>query len=360
MYNAKYSEYDTYDNSGDTVDYENFDYGESDTQDTDTNDTPEYEYIDDAKQMLETCDDVEIDGYVQFLRDMQQYPLLSSNEEAALFKQLKETEPGSKQYKIIKDKLMESNLRLVMKIVNDEFRYSTSVAMGTLDMIQEGIFGLNIAIDRFDISRGFKFSTLATYWIRQKIQRAIADHGLNYHVSPSKHLKMKRVMAIRNRLENELGRLPTIQELATESGVRATEVEELVHIATPLFSTDMAYTKDGEPATAGEQVVTIGTRVADESTSHIEDDFVYEDDKKRILDIANKCLSGITYEIFSKRHLQEIPETFESLGKRLGYSREYVRRLDNKAMLAIRYIYKYGHTPPSRKRRSSKEDNQKE
>lgn len=229
MYNAKYSEYDTYDNSGDTVDYENFDYGESDTQDTDTNDTPEYEYIDDAKQMLETCDDVEIDGYVQFLRDMQQYPLLSSNEEAALFKQLKETEPGSKQYKIIKDKLMGSNLRLVMKIVNDEFRYSTSVAMGTLDMIQEGIFGLNIAIDRFDISRGFKFSTLATYWIRQKIQRAIADHGLNYHVSPSKHLKMKRVMAIRNRLENELGRLPTIQELATESGVRATEVEELVH-----------------------------------------------------------------------------------------------------------------------------------
>ena len=179
MYNAKYSEYDTYDNSGDTVDYENFDYGESDTQDTDTNDTPEYEYIDDAKQMLETCDDVEIEGYVQFLRDMQQYPLLSSNEEAALFKQLKETEPGSKQYKIIKDKLMGSNLRLVMKIVNDEFRYSTSVAMGTLDMIQEGIFGLNIAIDRFDISRGFKFSTLATYWIRQKIQRAIADHGLN-------------------------------------------------------------------------------------------------------------------------------------------------------------------------------------
>lgn len=357
MYDSKYGKYDNYDDLGETVDYENFDYGESDTQDI--NKTEPTECLDNAKQMLDTCDDVEIDGYVQFVRDMQQYPLLSKKEEIELFEQLKKATPGSKQYKAIKDKLVGSNLRLVMKIVNNEFRYSTSVAMGTLDMIQEGIFGLDTAIERFDVSRGYKFSTIATYWIRQKIQRAIADHGLNYHVSPSKHIKMKRVMAIRNRLENELGRLPTTQELADESGERPAEVEELVHIAMPLYSTDMPYSNDGTPST-GEQAVTISSRVADETTSHIEDDFIYEDDKKRILEIANKCLSGIAYEVFNLRHLQEIPESFNNIGKRLGYSREYVRKLDEKAMLVIRYIYKHGHTPPHKRRRSRKPTNPKE
>lgn len=329
-------------------DSENLSYGDEPKDETQTD--YKDDVLDEAEQLVDACDDVEIDGYVQFINDMQQYPLMSREEETEKFKALKVCKPGSKEYKKIREEIFNSNLRLVISVVSNEFRNHATTVMNFQDMIQEGTFGLNTALEKFDVAQGYKFSTYAIPWIRQSIQRAMADHGMTYRLSPSKHAKMKKVMAIRNRLENELGRLPTIKELAAECGFKPKETEELVNIATPAFSIDMAFnTNDTNRLISGESEINLASKISDETTSHIEDDVIERDNKQRILDIAKKCLNPMAYAIFVARHLCDKPEPFESIGKRMGFSREYVRKLDALSMNVIRYVYQRGHMPPLKK-----------
>lgn len=336
----------------------NMDYdAEYDSENLSYGDEPNTDYeddvLDEAEQLVDACDDVEIDGYVQFISEMQQYPLLSREEEIEKFKALKACTPGSKEYKKIREEIFNANLRLVISVVSNEFRNHATTVMSFQDMIQEGTFGLNTALEKFDVTQGYKFSTYAMPWIRQSIQRAMADHGMAYRLSPNKHAKMKKVMAIRNRLENELGRLPTIKELAAECGFKPKETEELVNIATPAFSIDMAFNaNDGNRLISGESEVNLAAKISDETTSHIEDDVIEKDNKQRILDIAKKCLNPMAYAIFIARHLCDKPEPFKSIGQRMGFSREYVRKLDALSMNVIRYVYQRGHMPPIKKKRS--------
>lgn len=336
----------------------NMDYEtEYDSENLSYGDEPKTDYendvLDEAEQLVDACDDVEIDGYIQFISDMQQYPLLTREEECEKFKALKACKPGSKEYKKIRDEIFNANLRLVISVVSNEFRNHATTVMSFQDMIQEGTFGLNTALEKFDVTQGYKFSTYAMPWIRQSIQRAMADHGMAYRLSPNKHAKMKKVMAIRNRLENELGRLPTIKELAEECGLKTGETEELVNIATPAYSIDMTYkTADMGRIMSGEGDMNLASKIADEATSHIEDDVIDKDNKQRVLDIAKKCLNPMAYAIFVARHLCEKPEPFESIGQRMGFSREYVRKLDALSLYVIRYVYQRGHMPPVKKRKS--------
>lgn len=328
------------------------DYGHTHSDKKDDYDT---ETLADAEKLVDACDDIEIDGYLQFIKDMQQYPVLDKDQEAAKFKMLDSCDPKSEEYRKCREEIFNANLRLVIRVVSDDFRNHETTVMGFQDMIQEGTLGLNKAIDKFDVKQGYKFSTYATPWIRQSIQRAIADHGLTYKLPPSKHAKLKRIMAIRNRMEGELGRPPTTQELAAESGIRATEIDELVAIAAPTFSIDMTFNTEGL-LSPGDGEVTLGAKIADESTSHIEDNFAEKADHARILDIAEKCLNETAYLIFKARHLCDKPESFESIGARLGCSREYARKIDSLSINMIRYIYQKGHAPPKKGKHSSKND----
>lgn len=301
-----------------------------------------------AEELVDACDDLEIDGYVQFVRDMQQYPLLTKAQEVEKFQALYNAAPGSREHWKIREEIFNSNLRLIIKVVSSEFRNHTTTVMSFQDMIQEGTIGLNKALCKFDITQGYKFSTYATHWIRQSIQRAIADHGMNYRLTPNKYAKIKRVMAIRNRMEDELGRFPTTKELAAESGLREAEVDELVSIAIPTYSVDRVLNPESR-GVSGESEMTLGTIIADETSSHIEDDITRKLERQRILDIAKKCLNPTAYSVFVARHLYDKPESFESIGARLGFSREYIRQMDVKAINAIRYIYQNGHVPPPQK-----------
>ena len=307
----------------------------------------EADVLDEAEKLINACDDFEIDGYLQFIKDMQEYPVLDKEQEAEKFRTLNSCEPGSAQYKRCREELINANLRLVISVVSNEFRNHETTVMSFQDMIQEGTIGLNKAIEKFDVKQGYKFSTYATPWIRQSIQRAIADHGLAYRLTPNKHAKLKRVMAIRNRMECELGRLPTTQELAAESGIRAADIDELVSLAAPIFSIDMTFNAEGQFA-PGDGDITLGAKIADEKTSYIEDNFAEKADRNRILDIAHKCLNKTAYMIFEARHLCEKPESFESIGTRLGCSREYIRKIDALSINMIRYIYQKGHAPPKK------------
>lgn len=347
MRNMRANPYSDYE---DEYDSENLSYGDESNSDY------EDDVLDEAEQLVDACDDVEIDGYVQFIKDMQQYPLFTKAEEAEKFRALKAAKRGTKEYQKIREEIFSANLRLVISVVSGEFKNHATTVMSFQDMIQEGTFGLSKALDKFDVEQGYKFSTYATPWIRQSIQRAIADHGMAYRLSPGKHTKMKRVMAIRNRMENELGRLPSIKELAEESGIKATEVEELINIATPAYSIDMTFNANGSGQPVNENEMNLASKIADESTSRIEDDFMGRENGKRILDIAKKCLNQTAYTIFVARHLYDKPETFESIGLRLGYSREYVRKVDSLSMNVIRYIYQKGHMPPHKGKGTRKND----
>lgn len=311
--------------------------------------SPAYEagVLNEAENLINACDDFEIDGYLQFIKDMQAYPVLNREQEAEKFRILHSCEQGSAKYRRCREELINANLRLVISVVSNEFRHHETIVMSFQDMIQEGTIGLNKAIEKFDVTQGYKFSTYATPWIRQSIQRAIADHGLAYRLTPTKHARLKRVMAIRNRMEGELGRMPTTQELATESGLKPGDVDELVALASPVFSIDMTFNAEGQ-FSSGDGEITLGAKIADEKTSYIEDNFAEEADKSRILDIAQKSLNKMAYVIFEARHLCDKPESFESIGARLGCSREYARRIDALSINIIRYIYQKGHAPPKK------------
>ncbi len=181
--------------------------------------------------------DYTVDAMTQFLAEASRYPLLTGTEEIELAKRIEKGDLRAKE------KLISHNLRLVVSIAK---RYQVSTHLTLLDLVQEGTLGLIRAAEKFDWRRGFKFSTYATLWIRQAIQRGLADKARVIRLPIHVEQRERKVAAAQRRLSGELGRDPTADEIAMATGLEAAEVVQLAAAPRVVTSLDRPVGEDEE------------------------------------------------------------------------------------------------------------------
>ena len=262
------------------------------------------------------------DSVQMYLREIGKYPLLTSEEEVELAKRTEKKDEMARQ------KLMLSNLRLVVSIAKKYVGRSANLTL--LDLIQEGNIGLSRAVDKFDYRKGFKFSTYATWWIRQGITRALADQARTIRIPVHMIETINKYQQVVRRLIQDIGREPLPEEVASEMGV---EVEKIRHI--------IKISQDTIPLEAP---------VGDEDGDSVLADFVADEDTvspetmagRRILrDHLNEIIGDLTErekKILEMRFGLEdgVTHTLEEVGKVFGVTRERIRQIEAKALEKIR------------------------
>ncbi|RKW00310.1 MAG: sigma-70 family RNA polymerase sigma factor, partial [Candidatus Saccharimonas sp.] len=218
-------------------------------------------------------DDITDDSVRMYLREIGKIPLLSLEKETELAEKAMQGDQRAK------DKMAEANMRLVVSIAK---RYSGR-GLELLDLIQEGNTGLLRAVDKFDPSKGFKFSTYATWWIRQAITRAIADQARTIRIPVHMVETINKLMRTSRRLTQELNREPTNQELAKEMDMDVEKIEYIQKIKQDITSLDAGIGRDGEE---GEES-TLGDFIEDEDTASPEESATVQLLKEQVREILS-------------------------------------------------------------------------
>ncbi len=223
-----------------------------------------------------------------------------------------------------KRELMEANLRLVVSVAK---RYLGS-DLSLLDLVQEGNIGLMKAVDRFQYRRGFKFSTYATWWIRQAITRAIADHSRTIRIPVHMVETLNRISRVNRNLLNEMGREPTPEELAQRTGVPAKKVRLILESSRKPLSLETPIGEDSE----------LGDFLEDKSTTAPTESLLNQDLTTQV-ERALSMLSPKEKEILRLRFGigEEGEHTLEEVGKRFDVTRERIRQIEAKALRKLRH-----------------------
>lgn len=274
---------------------------------------------------LSVPDGVSSDDPVRlYLKEIGKYPLLTTEEEIALAKQIAEGTP--EEQAAAKKKLSEANLRLVVSIAK---RY-VGRGMQFLDLIQEGNLGLIKAAEKFDYTKGYKFSTYATWWVRQAITRAIADQARTIRIPVHMVETINKLIRVNRQLAQELGRDPTPTEIAKEMGISESKVREIIKIA--------------------QEPVSLETPIGEEEDSHL-GDFIEDENAPAPAEVASNAMM--------REQLQEVlhtltpreekvirlrfgledgqAHTLEEVGKEFNVTRERIRQIEAKALRKIRH-----------------------
>ena len=274
---------------------------------------------------LSVPDGVSSDDPVRlYLKEIGKYPLLTTEEEIALAKQIAEGTP--EEQAAAKKKLSEANLRLVVSIAK---RY-VGRGMQFLDLIQEGNLGLIKAAEKFDYTKGYKFSTYATWWVRQAITRAIADQARTIRIPVHMVETINKLIRVNRQLAQELGRDPTPAEIAKEMGISESKVREIIKIA--------------------QEPVSLETPIGEEDDSHL-GDFIEDENAPAPAEVASNAMM--------REQLQEVlhtltpreekvirlrfgledgqAHTLEEVGKEFNVTRERIRQIEAKALRKIRH-----------------------
>ena len=264
---------------------------------------------------------ISIDDPVRmYLKDIGKVPLLTAEEETEIAKRM---EAGDLEAKNI---LAEANLRLVVSIAK---RY-VGRGMLFLDLIQEGNLGLIKAVDKFDHKKGFKFSTYATWWIRQAITRAIADQARTIRIPVHMVETINKLIRVSRQLLQEYGREPTPEEIAKHMGISENKVREIIKIA--------------------QEPVSLETPIGEEEDSHL-GDFIPDDDAPAPAEAASHSLmKEQIWEVLSELTTREADvlrlrfglddgktRTLEEVGKRFEVTRERIRQIEAKALRKLRH-----------------------
>ena len=267
-------------------------------------------------------DDVSDDSVRLYLREIGKIPLLTNDEELALARQVVE---GDKR---AKDKMAEANMRLVVSIAK---RYSGR-GLDFLDLIQEGNTGLLRAVEKFDPDKGFKFSTYATWWIRQAITRAIADQARTIRIPVHMVETINKLLRTQRRLTQELNREPTIDELAAELEMEPEKIEYVIKIKQDITSLDAGVGRDGE-----DEDSVLGDFIEDEDGATPEESATSQLLREQVQTILS-TLSEREQKIVKMRFGLENGKshTLEEVGQEFAVTRERIRQIEAKALAKLR------------------------
>ncbi|ADH61263.1 RNA polymerase, sigma 70 subunit, RpoD subfamily [Thermoanaerobacter mathranii subsp. mathranii str. A3] len=264
---------------------------------------------------------ISIDDPVRmYLKEIGKIPLLTPEEEIELAKRIEQGDEEAKK------RLIEANLRLVVSIAK---RY-VGRGMLFLDLIQEGNLGLLKAVEKFDYRKGYKFSTYATWWIRQAITRAIADQARTIRIPVHMVETINKLIRVQRQLLQELGREPTPEELAKEMGMPEEKVREIMKIA--------------------QEPVSLETPIGEEEDSHL-GDFIPDEDapapaeaaaftmlKEQLMDVLDTLTPREEKVLRLRFGLDDgRARTLEEVGKEFNVTRERIRQIEAKALRKLRH-----------------------
>jgi len=250
------------------------------------------------------------DALQLFLREIGRHPLLTAADEVELAKRIEKGDMAAKQ------RMIESNLRLVVSIAKN-YR---NQGLPFLDLIQEGMFGLIRAVEKFEWQRGLKFSTYATWWIRQAVQRAVADKARTIRMPVHVVERMQKMHQAERRLWMQLAREPTLEEIAEEAGLPRQQAAEVRAAARTSTSLDQPIGED-EDAVFGDLVPGDGPLPEEEAERRL---------RNEALERALEALPARDRRVLELRYglRGAEPHTLEQIGKRLGMTRERVRQIE--------------------------------
>ncbi len=284
------------------------------------NEVESYKSAEDMERML-AQEGLAIDDPVRmYLKEIGQVPLLSADDEMILAQKMAEGDADAK------DQLVKSNLRLVVSIAK---KY-VGKGMFFLDLIQEGNLGLMKAVEKFDYRKGYKFSTYATWWIRQAITRAIADQARTIRIPVHMVETIHKVSRVSRQLLQELGREPTAKEVAKEMNMSTEKVREIMKVA--------------------QDPVSLETPIGEEEDSHL-GDFIPDDgspapDEKASYTMLREQLSEVLHTLTPREEsvlrlrfglVDGRQRTLEEVGKEFNITRERIRQIEAKALRKLRH-----------------------
>lgn len=292
---------------------------------------PDYDEDDDDGVVLNEEGGIDVDKTVpknvptddpvrMYLKEIGKVSLLTAEEERELAIRMQNGDEEAK------NKLCESNLRLVVSIAK---RYLNR-GLTFLDLIQEGNLGLIKAVDKFDYTKGFKFSTYATWWIRQAITRSIADQARTIRIPVHMVETINKLIRIQRQLLQEYGREPTAEEIAKEMGITVEKVREIKKIS--------------------QDPVSLETPIGEEEDSHL-GDFIPDDDvqapvdaaaytmlKEQLMEVLDTLSEREKKVLMLRFGLEDgIPRTLEEVGKEFNVTRERIRQIEAKALRKLRH-----------------------
>lgn len=267
-------------------------------------------------------DDISDDSVRLHLREIGKIPLLTAEEELALAHRVVAGE------KKAKDKMAEANMRLVVSIAK---RYSGR-GLDFLDLIQEGHTGLLRAVEKFDPDKGFKFSTYATWWIRQAITRAIADQARTIRIPVHMVETINKLLRTQRRMTQELNREPTIEELGKELEMEPEKVEYVIKIKQDISSLDAGVGRDGE-----DDESVLGDFIVDEDGDTPEESATTQLLKEQVQSVLS-TLSDREQKIVRMRFGLDNGKshTLEEVGQEFAVTRERIRQIEAKALTKLR------------------------
>ena len=254
-----------------------------------------------------------------YLKEIGKVPLLTAEEEVSLAKRIERRDMEAKR------KLIEANLRLVVSIAK---RY-VGRGMLFLDLIQEGNLGLIRAVEKFDYRKGYKFSTYATWWIRQAITRAIADQARTIRIPVHMVETINKLIRVQRQLLQDIGREPTPEEIAAEMGTTPQKVREILKIS--------------------QEPVSLETPIGEEEDSQL-GDFIEDEDATMPVEAVseimqkeelNQVLNTLTHRERKVIELRfglkgEHPRTLEEVGQKFGVTRERIRQIEAKTLAKLK------------------------
>ncbi len=253
-----------------------------------------------------------------YLKEAGAAPLLTMEEEQEYARRAKEGD------EIAREKLICSNLRLVVSVAK---KYMGR-GLEFIDLIQEGNIGLMKAVERFEPEKGFRFSTYATWWIRQSISRAIADKGKSIRIPVHMHENFGKVRKAKNSLKQILGREPSVRELAEETEMDSKEVEQILCYMMDTISIDTPVGEDDS--------LTIGETIADGNGSNLEEKVIQQGMAQEVEKLLELLTEREKIVILGRFGISDgITKTLEQLGAEMNVTRERVRQIEAKALLKL-------------------------
>jgi RNA polymerase primary sigma factor len=273
------------------------------------------------KAELDLTVEPSLDSLRLYLRSIGRVELLTASQEIELAKRIEKGDMIAKRH------MVEANLRLVVSIAKGYLGRGLSF----LDLIQEGSLGLIRAVEKFDHRRGFKFSTYATWWIRQAVTRAIADKARTIRIPVHMVEKLNRVVQVERQLVQRLGREPEAHEIAAELEISVREVREILRVAQVPVSLEKPVGDEDESE--------LGDFVADESTEEpfeMATENLQREDIQRTLDLLPERERQVIELRYGLRGHE--PLTLEEVGRAFGVTRERIRQIENNTLKKLKQL----------------------